>query len=88
MKSRYTPPLSANRELKNPLAGLMYCGICGTAMTRISTGTGDFLKCSRPGCKNTAVKTDLAEKAVAESLKPVLKGYRLNLKNPRKKVEV
>jgi DNA invertase Pin-like site-specific DNA recombinase len=33
--SRYHPPSRRPDELKNPLAGVLYCGNCGRAMTRL-----------------------------------------------------
>lgn len=50
-------PCHASAELKNPLAGLMYCSCCGHAMvvTPMSNRRGDAYKCATAGCPTAGI---------------------------------
>ncbi|MDO4300054.1 MAG: recombinase family protein [Clostridia bacterium] len=78
LKGKYIPPVADNRDMKNPLAGLLICEKCGAKMTRVISHTGDFVKCSNIKCNNISSKTELVEKAVIEAAEDWLAGYILN----------
>lgn len=77
LSTKYIPPLKDNKNMKNPLAGLVVCEICGSKMTRSLSRTGVFLKCSNPNCINIASKIELVENAVIEAVHDWLSDYKL-----------
>jgi site-specific DNA recombinase len=65
-------------SLKNPLAGLVYCGVCGGRMCRKPyKNAPDALVCPDAACANVSSELRLVESAVLRSLKTWLRGYRL-----------
>jgi DNA invertase Pin-like site-specific DNA recombinase len=84
---RYLPK---EYTLKNPLSGLIYCGICGKAMIRrINKYKGndvEYLKCETIKCSTVASHMKSVEKKVIELLKKELKDYRYYLDNYEKEV--
>ena len=75
LKRRTRPPIKTERALKNPLSGLIYCGICGAAMTRLGENKRcrfPTLKCSNRNCPCVSSKLYLVENAVIESVNNIL----------------
>lgn len=66
-----------DKELQNPLAGLIKCSICGRTMQRRNYRSGhiDGLICPRPHCKNVGSHLYLIEEKVIQSLNDILKEY-------------
>ena len=63
----------ASAPVRNPLAGLVYCAVCGKAMVRKDNGNArgsryDMLKCPTPSCPTTATALSLVESAVLSTL--------------------
>ncbi|MCH5194888.1 MAG: recombinase family protein [Oscillospiraceae bacterium] len=57
--------------LQNPFAGLIYCGICGSVMTRLgvtSHNKYDTIKCSNKKCRCVSAPIFLVEQSVLEFL--------------------
>lgn len=81
LRSKYIPPVTSNKDMKNPLARLLVCDKCGAKMTRIISHTGDFVKCSNLQCNNISSKMELVEKAVIESIDEWFTDYKLNFKD-------
>jgi len=51
-KERYVPHLHTDRQLKNPLAGIVKCGVCGATMTmRSHKNKPNILRCYK-GCRD------------------------------------
>lgn len=76
MKSRAHPPVHTGHAgrigtVKNPLAGLVRCAVCGKTMQRRGGSGTAYLLCPTPGCVAGA-KADAVEKALLESLFPLL----------------
>ncbi len=72
-RARAHPP-TAKRTLKNPLAGLIFCGICGAPMQRLPathTRRQESLACPRAGC-NVAARLGAVENAVVTALLSLL----------------
>ncbi len=75
-RSRRSHDLTRNHcfaPVRNPLAGLVFCGECGRAMVRKDNGNArgsqyDMLKCPRPGCPTTATALSIVESAVLDTL--------------------
>lgn len=63
----------SSAPVRNPLAGLVYCSVCGKAMVRKDNGNArgsryDMLKCPTPGCPTTATALSLVEKTILSVL--------------------
>ena len=72
-RARAHPP-TAKRTLQNPLAGLIFCGICGAPLQRLPasrTRRQESLACPRTGC-NVAARLGAVEDAVLAALLPLL----------------
>ena len=81
MSERARPPLTQKSELKNPLSGIVVCGKCGRAMTRVFSNTkkGYYsLMCPNRGCSNVSAPLCLIEEKLLDGLKDWLSGYTLN----------
>ena len=73
------PRGTRSESLKNPFAGLVYCGVCGGRMCRKPyKNAPDALVCPDTACANVSSELRLVESAVLRSLKTWLRGYRLH----------
>jgi site-specific DNA recombinase len=72
-------PVSEKNTVKNPLAGLVVCGICKRKMIRRPYGNNypDTLMCPKASCENVSSHLNLVEEKVIEGLKNWLAGYKL-----------
>jgi DNA invertase Pin-like site-specific DNA recombinase len=77
------PPRPAPKKapIKNPLAGFVYCGLCGSKMVRrpYPNRTPDALMCPKSGCKNISSYLSYVENRVLVSLDEWLNKYKLQL---------
>jgi site-specific DNA recombinase len=84
-KKQLTP--KHQTELKNPLAGLVFCERCGRAMSIKYGNTQTYLYCrgraTGTGCPTKNVRLDQLEQMVLSELKEWLKDYQLNPKITR-----
>ena len=74
-------PVPRRYEIKNPLAGLIICGICGRKMSRrpYKNGHPSYLICQHPSCINVSSPLYLVEDRLMQVLKLWLKNYQLEL---------
>lgn len=82
LSRKVTPPKKSDLSLKNPLSGLIYCGKCGSAMTRLGENSrcrSATLKCSNRYCETVASKLYLVENAVIDGLENWLNEYRIRV---------
>lgn len=72
-----------HKQIKNPLASLVYCSNCGRIMVRrpYNNGRIEALICKTQGCKNVSSDLNVVEKKIIESLKVILKDYKTFIKN-------
>lgn len=71
LKRRAHSGETAARELKNPLSGLIYCGVCGKPLTRLGENPRcrfDILRCPNKECHTVSSKLYLVENAVVKAL--------------------
>lgn len=71
-------PVKASTVLQNPFTGLMYCGKCGSKMTRLgrnSRNKYDTVKCTNRKCDCVSAPIFLVEQSVLESMRKWLSGY-------------
>lgn len=74
------PPVGTSRSIKNPLAGIVRCGVCGRAMVRrpYSSGQADTLLCYSTACSNVSAPLVSVEAAVLTALSNWLNEYKLH----------
>ena len=63
----------ATATVRNPLAGLVYCAVCGKSMIRKDNGTArgsqyDMLRCTTPDCPTKATALSIVERSVISIL--------------------
>ena len=71
-------PLKASDVLQNPFTGLIYCGKCGSKMTRLgrnSRNKYDTIKCTNRKCDCVSAPIFLVEQSVLDSMRKWLSGY-------------
>ncbi len=75
-------PIPRIKTLKNPLAGLIVCSVCGRRMVRkpYKSGYPDTLMCPLTGCPNVSSHLYLVEEKLLEALEEWLKEYLLDLR--------
>lgn len=83
IKRNKRKPISEKYIVKNPLSGLVYCGVCGKRMQRrpYQNGRTETLICDDPNCNNVSSDLILVENRIIESLKSWLKAYKLSWKD-------
>lgn len=84
MKSQQTAPVVSSKILKNPLSGIVKCGICGSPLTRAASNAKDGyynLRCPSRGCKNISAPLSLIEEKLLQSLHEWLEGCLLEWKH-------
>lgn len=88
LKSHTRISVPAGKELKNPLAGLVYCKKCGHLMTRLAPSSKTpyaALKCPDRYCDNISAPVGIIEKKIISSLKIWLENYELDIKKSKTK---
>ncbi len=78
--SKYPPrPVGENQTVRNPLAGLVVCSVCGRTMIRRYSkhDKGLWLHCNTPKCPNVSSSVELVEARILSSLRNWLNEYRL-----------
>lgn len=70
-----------NREIANPLAGLVLCGKCGRRMVRRpypNSSSADVLMCPAASCDNVSSSLEQVESRILEALRGWLAQYQLS----------
>ena len=68
----------SSNSLQNPFAGLIYCGICGSTMTRLGSTSHnkyDTIKCSNKNCSCVSAPIFLIEQSVLEFIEKWFNKY-------------
>lgn len=75
-------PVPVNFSTKNPLSGLIVCGVCGRKMIRrpYSGVYPESLLCTNTVCKNISSQLSYVEKKLINSLEEWLKQHKLSLR--------
>lgn len=75
-------PVPLNFSTKNPLAGLIVCGVCGRKMIRrpFSGLYPESILCQNTACHNVSSQLAYVEAKLIRSLKDWLKEYKVSLK--------
>lgn len=84
----HEPKVKGKQDLKNPLATILKCGICGRAMRRCPNGKNSYVfRCITHACKNRRIVCHVIEKALLERLKTELKGFNYLLDNYEEEIK-
>lgn len=78
------PKVPINKELKNPFAGLLYCGLCGKAVVRkpgYRKNEQVSVLCRNAHCNNRSATFSLVEERIINTLKDILKEQKIFLDN-------
>lgn len=87
ISQNHRKPVAERYKIKNPLSGLVCCGVCGKRMQRrpyYQNGRIESLICANPYCNNVSSDLDLVERRIIDSLKSWLESYKLNWKDDNK----
>ena len=78
----HEPKVKGKQELKNPLATILKCSLCGHVMRRCPNGKNSYVyRCITHGCKNRRIVCHALESALLERLKTELKDFNYLLDN-------
>lgn len=81
LAARNKSPVPGGTEMRNPLCGLVYCGACGTVMSRRQYQRGrPQLLCPCKDCRTMASPLDEVEADLLSALRRWLDEYKLTLK--------
>ena len=63
----------SSAPVRNPLAGLLFCSVCGRSMIRKDNGNAsgskyDIVRCVTPDCPTTSIALDIVERTVLDTL--------------------
>lgn len=67
--SHFRSPVNANKVMRNPLAGLVYCSECGRRLVRKDTVHGPIMECPKYGCPTSATYVSTIEDALLDILR-------------------
>ena len=83
LKANSSKKVANNRQMRNPLSGLVKCGVCGRNMVRrpYYNGRQETLICNLSRCKNVSSDLRLVENRVIECLKIKYKQMKYFLDN-------
>lgn len=82
MTKKSVKPVTDRHTIKNPLAGIVKCGVCDRNMIRRPYNDKtkhDTLMCPAPHCKNVSARLSSVEDAVLDALNMVLSEYQVQL---------
>jgi hypothetical protein len=86
MKKRGKLSVSGNKVLKNPLAGIVFCGKCGAMMTRLGPNCHTAyasMKCPNIYCDNISSPLYVVEDSIIEALGDWLNNYNFQWNNKK-----
>ncbi len=81
MKQNPPLPIGERGVVKNPLAGIVYCGKCGHSMIRrpYANRYPDTLMCAYPECDNVSARLSSVEEKLLQALEEWVSGYKVEL---------
>lgn len=81
-KSNLISRTKVDYSLKNPMASILKCGLCGKSLQRITyNGRNDVRICCRHCKENVGSNIDFVEKKLIQALKDLLEDYKIKLIN-------
>lgn len=83
-ETRPVMPVGYKKEIKNPMAGFIFCRKCGKRMSmrkHTTPGKPDYLVCHSRYCKNVSTPIDLVEKRLLDTLRKWVQDYEVQWQN-------
>lgn len=81
LANREASSLKQKSTLRNPLSGILRCGLCGKAMSRNCTlRDKEFIRCMTYGCKNYGTGMKRVEEALLERMEKLMESHKLKVK--------
>lgn len=79
MNSRSHAPVPSCKKIANPLAGLLYCSVCGRSLVQLPQGShgAPMVMCPTAKCPTVGSRRDVAEAALLSALEDWLQTYKL-----------
>jgi len=79
MARRSHAPVPGRKQIANPLAGILYCSVCGRSMVQLPQGShGEpMIMCPTPKCPTVGSRRDATEAALLDTLETWLKDYQI-----------
>ncbi|MCI8514090.1 MAG: recombinase family protein [Lachnospiraceae bacterium] len=79
MRETRRPRVKSELTLKNPMAGLLICGLCGSPMTRSNRSGRNCatLRCKNPACPCVSSRQDIVEEKMLEGIRNWIARYRI-----------
>lgn len=80
MAGRAHAPVPGRRQISNPLAGLVYCSVCGRSLVQLPQGShgAPMLMCPTAQCPTVGSRRDVVETAVLSGLRDWLQRYQVH----------
>ena len=77
-----------DRQLRNPLAGILMCGKCGTIMKRYipdaKRNPTSWYRCTKRGCDCKMIKCETVERAIRDAMEDWLDEYIIQINSDQK----
>lgn len=80
-ENNLTTRTKVDYTIKNPMASILRCGICGRAMSRNTDNRRNDIRICCRNCRNIGTNIDIVEKKLLQALDLLLKDYKLKLIN-------
>lgn len=82
MSGRSHAPVPGRKQITNPLAGILYCSVCGRSMVQLPQGShgAPMIMCPTPKCPTVGSRRDVTESALLDALRTWLKSYQVSAK--------
>lgn len=81
MNSRSHAPVPSCKRIANPLAGLLYCSVCGRSLVQLPQGShgAPMVMCPTAKCPTVGSRRDVVEAALLKALGDWLERYQVQL---------
>lgn len=79
MTSRGHAPVPSRKAISNPLAGLLYCSVCGRSLVQLPQGShgAPMVMCPTAKCPTVGSRRDVVEEALLAALADWLEAYKV-----------
>lgn len=80
MATRSHPPVPSRKRITNPLAGVLYCSVCGRSLVQLPQGShgAAMIMCPTAKCPTVGSLRTAAEAALLDALRLWLENYRVD----------
>lgn len=87
MHSRSHAPVPSRKAIANPLAGLLYCSVCGRSLVQLPQGShgAPMVMCPTAKCPTVGSRRDVAEDALLAALEQWLENYKVQMQESETK---